>query len=131
MKTKYCGVLGVSFSPNKYHLVTGGEDNTCRVWDLRKKKSLYTIPAHSKLISQVKFEPQEGYFLVTASSDMTSKVWSGRDFKPVKTLSGHEAKVNSLDISEDAQYIVTVSHDWTIKLWRGSSNGGEDRMDMD
>lgn len=67
-------VLGVSFSPNGYHLATGGEDNTCRVWDLRKKKSLYTIPAHSNLISEVKFEPQEGYFLVTASYDMTAKV---------------------------------------------------------
>lgn len=68
-------VLGVSFSPNGYHLATGGEDNTCRIWDLRKKKSMYTIPAHSNLISQVKFEPQEGYFLVTASYDMTAKVY--------------------------------------------------------
>jgi U4/U6 small nuclear ribonucleoprotein PRP4 len=67
-------VLGVSFSPNGYHLATGGEDNTCRIWDLRKKKSLYTIPAHSNLISEVKFEAQEGYFLVTASYDMTAKV---------------------------------------------------------
>lgn len=67
-------VLGVSFSPNGYHLATGGEDNTCRIWDLRKRKSLYVIPAHSNLISQVKFEPQEGYFLVTASYDMTAKV---------------------------------------------------------
>lgn len=68
-------VLGICFSPNGYHLATGGEDNTCRVWDLRKKKSLYTIPAHSNLISEVKYEPQEGYFLVTASYDMTAKVW--------------------------------------------------------
>lgn len=67
-------VLGVSFSPNGYHLATGGEDNTCRIWDLRKKKSLYIIPAHSNLVSQVKYEPQEGYFLVTASFDMTAKV---------------------------------------------------------
>lgn len=69
-------VLGVSFSPNGYHLATGGEDNTCRIWDLRKRRTLYTIPAHSNLISQVKFEPQEGYFLVTASYDMTAKVHS-------------------------------------------------------
>lgn len=67
-------VLGISFSPNGYHLATGGEDNTCRIWDLRKKRSLYTIPAHANLISQIKFEPQEGYFLVTASYDMTAKV---------------------------------------------------------
>lgn len=68
-------IHGISFSPNGYHLATGGEDNTCRIWDLRKRKSLYTIPAHSNLISQVKFEPQEGYFLVTSSFDMTAKVF--------------------------------------------------------
>ena len=67
-------VLALSFSPNGYHLATGGEDNTCRIWDLRKKKSIYIIPAHSNLISHVKFEPQEGYFLVTGSYDMTAKV---------------------------------------------------------
>ncbi|PRQ44921.1 putative transcription factor WD40-like family [Rosa chinensis] len=67
-------VLALSFSPNGYYLAPGGEDNTCRIWDLRKKKSIYIIPAHSNLISQVKFEPQEGYFLVTGSYDMTAKV---------------------------------------------------------
>lgn len=67
-------MLALSFSANGHYLATGGEDNTCRIWDLRKKKSVYIIPAHSKLISQVKFEPQEGYFLVTASYDMTAKV---------------------------------------------------------
>lgn len=121
-------MLSADFSPNGYHLATGGEDNTCRIWDLRKRKTLYIIPAHANLVSQVKFEPQEGYFLVTASYDMTAKVrlfwtfldnlilyrmraifclivvisfqiWSARDFKPVKTLSGHEAKVTSLDIT--------------------------------
>ncbi|KAL0557309.1 hypothetical protein IC582_005836 [Cucumis melo] len=86
------------FSPNGYHLATGGEDNTCRIWDLRKKKFLCIIPAHSNLVSQVKYEPQEGYFLVTASFDMIAKIWSARDVKPVKSLSGHEAKVTSLDI---------------------------------
>ncbi|KAL4347230.1 hypothetical protein GQ457_17G020740 [Hibiscus cannabinus] len=88
-------VLGVSFSPNGYHLAT----------------------AHSNLISQVKFEPQEGHYLVTASYDMTAKVWSGRDFMPVKSLPGHEAKVTASDISQDGRYIATVSHDQTINLW--------------
>lgn len=67
-------MLGADFSPNGYHLATGGEDNTCRIWDLRKRKTLYIIPAHANLISQVKFEPHDGYFLVTASYDMTAKV---------------------------------------------------------
>lgn len=70
----YLQVLGLSFSPNGYRLATGSEDNTCRIWDLRKRKCIYTVPAHSHLISQVKFEPQEGYFLATASYDTRAMV---------------------------------------------------------
>ncbi|GJZ83781.1 U4/U6 small nuclear ribonucleoprotein PRP4-like protein [Tanacetum coccineum] len=49
-------VLGISFSPNGYHLATGGEYNTCRIWDLRKKRCLYTIPAYANLFSHIKFD---------------------------------------------------------------------------
>lgn len=64
----------MNFSPNGYHLASGGEDNQCRIWDLRMRKSLYIIPAHANLVSQVKYEPQEGYFLATASYDMKVNV---------------------------------------------------------
>ncbi|KAB2608311.1 U4/U6 small nuclear ribonucleoprotein PRP4-like protein [Pyrus ussuriensis x Pyrus communis] len=112
-------VLALSFSGNGYYLATGGEDNT----------------SHSSLISQVKFEPQEGYFLVTASYDLTAKIWSARDFKPVKMLSGHEEKVASLDISgvkfPHGHQIATVSLDRTMKLWSSSSNEKIQAMDVD
>ncbi|CAA7388471.1 unnamed protein product [Spirodela intermedia] len=111
-------VLGICFSPNGYHLATAGEDNTCRIWDLRKKKCIYVIPAHACIISQVKFEPQEGYFLATAS-----------DFKPVKTLIGHEGRVTDLDITGDGQTIATVGHDKTIKIWACKSENSA--MDVD
>ncbi|KAA0036444.1 U4/U6 small nuclear ribonucleoprotein PRP4-like protein [Cucumis melo var. makuwa] len=116
-------VLGVSFSPNGYHLATGGEDNTCRIWDLRKKKFLCIIPAHSNLVSQVKYEPQEGYFLVTASFDMIAKIWSARDVKPVKSLSGHEAKVTSLDIISEPSS--SVPHENGLPLpWKWKTKPG-------
>lgn len=35
---------------------------------------LYSIPAHKSLISQVKFEPQEGYYLATSSYDTKAAV---------------------------------------------------------
>ena len=41
-----CGAGGV------LRRVTGSEDHTARVWDLRKRKSLYTLAAHSSLVSQ-------------------------------------------------------------------------------
>lgn len=69
--------------------------------------------------------------MATASYDMTAKVWSSRDFKPVKTLSGHEAKIMSLDVASDGQFITTVSYDRTIKLWSSKNIEKEEKMDMD
>jgi WD40 repeat protein len=57
-----------------YHIATGSEDNTCRIWDLRRRAWLYTIPAHMNLISQVKYQSQGGSFVVTSSYDNTAKV---------------------------------------------------------
>lgn len=47
------GILALDFSPNGYQLASGSEDHSVRVWDLRKKQSVYTIPAHQSLVSQV------------------------------------------------------------------------------
>lgn len=39
-----------------YHIATGSGDNTCKVWDLRQRRCVYTIPAHQNLVTGVKFE---------------------------------------------------------------------------
>lgn len=48
------GILALDFSPNGYQVASGSEDHSVRVWDLRKKQSVYTIPAHQSLVSQVR-----------------------------------------------------------------------------
>lgn len=110
-------IYGIDFSPNGYHIATASEDNTCKIWDLRKRNHLYTIPAHTNLISDVKFQKDLGDYLVTASYDNTVKIWTTRTWQPLKTLSGHDGKVMSVDISPDNQYIVTSSYDRTFKFW--------------
>lgn len=47
------GILTMDFSPDGYHLATGSEDHSCRIWDLRKRACVYVLPAHKSLISQV------------------------------------------------------------------------------
>jgi hypothetical protein len=55
----------------------GSDDHTARVWDLRKKGCLYTIPAHKSLLSSVRYEPGSGAYLMTASYDALAKVGAG------------------------------------------------------
>ncbi|XP_066900825.1 U4/U6 small nuclear ribonucleoprotein Prp4 [Halyomorpha halys] len=110
-------VYGIDFSPDGYHIATASEDNSCIVWDLRMRNRVYTIPAHSNLLSHVKYQPGAGNFIITASYDNTAKVWSNKTWQPLKTLSGHDGKVMCLDISPDSKYIATASYDRTFKLW--------------
>ncbi len=45
-----------------YQVVTGSEDQKAMVWDLRQRQSIYTIPAHTNLISNVKFSGMKFLF---------------------------------------------------------------------
>lgn len=37
-------------------MATGSEDNTAKIWDLRQRSCVYTIPAHTNLVCKVKFQ---------------------------------------------------------------------------
>ncbi|GFR45922.1 hypothetical protein Agub_g7380 [Astrephomene gubernaculifera] len=111
-------LLALDFSPNGYHVATGSEDHSAKVWDLRRKGCLYTLPAHTSLLSCVRYERAGGWYLLTAGYDCVAKVWSGRDFSLLKSLAGHEGKVMGADVSPAGNHLIaTVSYDRTIKMW--------------
>ena len=47
------GIMSLAFSPNGHLLASGSEDHTARLWDLRKRRCIYTLPCHTSLVSQV------------------------------------------------------------------------------
>eukprot|EP00088_Acartia_fossae_P004613 TRINITY_DN1198_c0_g1_i1.p1 TRINITY_DN1198_c0_g1~~TRINITY_DN1198_c0_g1_i1.p1 ORF type:complete len:496 (-),score=101.29 TRINITY_DN1198_c0_g1_i1:97-1584(-) len=111
------GITGVDWSPDGYHIVTCSQDNSCKIWDLRKRNIEYTIPAHTKLVSNVRFEKNSGEYLVSSSYDGTAKVWATKTWLPLATLKGHDNKVSACDISPDGSIIATSSFDRTFKIW--------------
>ncbi|KAL8271343.1 hypothetical protein Esti_004782 [Eimeria stiedai] len=102
-------------------MVTGGDDNCVKLWDLRKvgatsaaaqaaaaeqsttaasclSQPLLTIPAHTKMVTECLFEPQKGRCLYTSGFDGLVKVWSCTDFSLQKSLPAHDGKVMSIDV---------------------------------
>ncbi|CAG5030269.1 unnamed protein product [Parnassius apollo] len=110
-------LLAVDCAPQAYQLATAAADHQTKIWDLRRRASIYTIPAHTHLVSDVRYQRSHGHFLVTSSYDKTAKLWSNPAWHPLRTLSGHDNKVMSADISLDNKYIATCSYDRTFKLW--------------
>jgi len=107
----------VGWSPNGYEMCTGSGDNTCKLWDLRMRRCLYTMPAHYSLVSRLKFEQSTGSYMVTASFDNTIKIWSLTGWQTLRKLEGHDSKVTSVDVSPDGKWIASAGFDRTFKLW--------------
>ncbi|KAK1745178.1 U4/U6 small nuclear ribonucleoprotein Prp4 [Skeletonema marinoi] len=116
-------VVCSEFSPNGFQLATAGDDGTIKIWDLRRRRPSASIPAHTNLITQLKFShstsSQNGEFLVSSSFDGTGKIWSTRDWKLLSTLEGHEGKVMGIDVLDGRDCgVVTCGFDKTLKLWK-------------
>lgn len=102
-----------------------------QVWDLRKRRAVYTLPAHTSLVSTVRWQPGTGALLLTAGYDNSAKLWCVHDWRCVRVLSGHEGKVMAADLSpawggcgsssgSDAEaglLVGSASYDRTVKVW--------------
>ena len=65
-KLKFLGKHCLCF---RYRIATGSEDQKMMIWDLRKRQTVYTIPAHTNLISHVKFHGKACYHVVISPMD--------------------------------------------------------------
>jgi U4/U6 small nuclear ribonucleoprotein PRP4 len=125
-------VLCSEFHPNGFQLTTAGDDGTIRVWDMRKRSSVAVIPAHSNLITQLRFYPSSdesssnGDILATSSFDGSCRLWSTRDWTMLHTLQGHEGKVTGVDFItypttssaiKTPFSVASCGFDKTLKLW--------------
>ena len=111
-------LLALDWSPNGYHVASGSEDCSSIIWELRQQRVLYTIPAHSGMVSRVRFSPASGEVLATASYDGTAKLWCARDWSPLATLRAHSGKVTGLDVfgRGGEAFLVTAGFDRTVKI---------------
>lgn len=108
-------VMSVSFSPDGQLMVTGGKDQTVKLWT-REGRLIRSLQGHQGWVNSVKFSP-DGKILASASDDGTLKLWNLRG-QLLKTIAAHNAYVLGVSFSPDGRTIASAGYDNSVKLWR-------------
>lgn len=118
----------------RYHVATGSGDNTCKVWDLRQRKCIYTIPAHQNLVTGVKFERKcllsDVPYPCLSSAEVTGDeatqkhifwsrgpYWLAEMICHVFICKSHFPFFSSSTAANHGNFLLTGAYDNTAKIW--------------
>lgn len=99
------------------YLVSGGQDEVIKVWDLQRRKEVGSLEGDTTgTITCLKFCPQRN-MLLSASSDSTISLYRVRDWVLLRSLKGHKGRVNSIDPHPDGRVCLSVGKDNNLRMW--------------
>ncbi len=124
-------VHGVRFSSDGTQLISGGADQTYRIWNTTEGKEIAKT-ATSSPVTAVAFAVEDTQ-VVTAEEDNVIRTWavdaakgdssSVESAKPLKELTGHTARITDLAVMPSVTtHIISSSEDTTVRRW--DVNGG-------
>ena len=97
-------------------IVTGSDDYTLILWDIKLKKQIIRMTGHQNIINDVKFSPN-AFFLASASFDKSVKIWNGNSGLFLFNLRGHVGSVYQISWSPNSKMILSCSKDSTLQCW--------------
>jgi WD40 repeat protein len=108
-------VADAIFSPDGLYAVTGGTDETIRVWDLATGRMLHVHETPGRF-ARLAFSP-DGQYLATATEDGIVRLWRFDPWELVREFKGHTGTVYSVAYAPDGRYLVSGGDDATARIW--------------
>ncbi len=114
-------VRTVGFSADGTLLLSGGNDNTVRIWGVQTHQPIKTLRGHAGRVRACRFLP-DGEGILSAAHDHHAKLWNVAGYEEVRVfggrvLHGHEDAVYSAAFSRDGRQVVSASRDRTARTW--------------
>ncbi|HEU5117361.1 MAG TPA: WD40 repeat domain-containing protein, partial [Isosphaeraceae bacterium] len=108
-------VYSVSWTPDATRLVSGGFDNTIRIWDVASRKELAKREGHGSLVLAVSVSP-DGKQIASGSLDKTVRLWAMPPSGPAAELANLAGPVKALARSNDGK-TVALGAGAVVKIW--------------
>jgi WD40 repeat protein len=115
-------VEGVAFSPDGRRALSGSEDGTAQLWDVKSGKQVRALLGHTRAVHQAVFSP-DGRKALTCSDDRTARLWDVESGRELGQLKGHTERVLAVAFSPDGRRAATsggdrhLKRDLTVRLW--------------
>ncbi|AFZ28390.1 WD40 repeat-containing protein (plasmid) [Cylindrospermum stagnale PCC 7417] len=127
----------VAFNPDGQSLLSLGENQTMKLWDLHTGQCLRTVEGYSNWILSVAFSP-DGQILASSSEDQQVRLWDVNTGQCLQTLQGHTNLISSVSfapqnidgytvdkgitsINHKSQILASGSDDTALKIWHTST----------
>ncbi|KAI2798584.1 guanine nucleotide binding protein (G protein), beta 5 [Blomia tropicalis] len=108
----------VKYYPSGDAVVTGSDDATCKLFDLRADREVANYSRKSIIfgVNSVDFSIS-GRLLFAGYNDYTINVWDTLSCVRSTVLYGHENRVTCARVSPDGTALATASWDFTLRIW--------------
>ncbi|MCL2119550.1 MAG: hypothetical protein FWH27_14130 [Planctomycetaceae bacterium] len=116
-------IRSLTINGNSKWLVSGSEDRTVRVYDLKAgypAAEQIVLKGHELAVNCVAVSP-DGHWLVTGGCDSILRIWDMQSPQSMAVsipLQEHEGWITALAFSPDGKWLASGSYDNTIRLWR-------------
>ncbi|XP_055531634.1 eukaryotic translation initiation factor 3 subunit I [Wyeomyia smithii] len=104
-------------------IITGHDNGSIRIWDLRAARELNSVNAHTNAINDMQLS-KDGTMFVSASKDTTAKLFDSEDLMSLKTYKT-ERPVNSAAISPIHEHVVLGGGQEAMEVTTTSTKSGK------
>lgn len=110
-------VYSAAFTKDQQRVVSGGADQTARIWNIADGRELAKYVGHQGPVLSVSVSPS-GRLLATGAQDGSIRIWDIPQLNPIATYSAHQSEPRKIILSSDGTTLFSAAEDKQCIGWQ-------------